>query len=562
MSDRHASPRARLAAPAVAGTKPAVKDADREPLWVDLGCGDGKLEGFVGIDRFALPGVDIICDLDHGIPLSADSVDYLLASHSLEHLRDLPATVAEIHRVCKDRARVTIIAPYEATLLNRANPYHLQAWNEHTARFFTKEASSILDPAQFSFPAISEWGLSATDHSRTDVDLRCVGMEFHYFPAYRGLGEETKRTLRHSLSDVCDQMAVHLLVVKSPITQDELSDHARRDQYPLPPAFEARRRAETDVSEQNLFSEIARMPARVAALSRKADEDIGLLGGEIRRFVQRIDHIDRALVAETQETRRALSDLVTETQETRRALSDLVAAGRTLSERMTAINSALTRRIQETADELAGQLNPRITSVVEAQSAQVNFGEKVLQHLVAERRARVDRAFRPIRLLRRYRQRGLDLRAAIGGELARLWQGPEAPRSAAFRLQLGAFLEASRARVYPLTTFDSPLHAIEIGVAAIFPPSETSAIADFKLLDSRNDVLRAGVVNLDQSCATVPVALRFAPLPCEPGQPYVFKLIPRANVGRIGVQLFEWHRITRLLRRVPELRLAYRGEYC
>ena len=39
------------------------------------------------------------------------------------------------------------------------------------------------------------------------------------------------------------------------------------------------------------------------------------------------------------------------------------------------------------------------------------------------------------------------------------------------------------------------------------------------------------------------------------------KLAPHASVERIGVQLLEWHRITRVLRRVPEQRLAWHGVY-
>lgn len=539
-----------------------------QPLWIDLGCGDSKQPGFIGIDRFALPGVDIVCDLNRGIPIASDSADYILASHSLEHLRDLPATIIEIYRVCKDRALVTIIAPYDATRLNRANPYHFQAWNEHTARFFTTENAPTIVSADYRFPSAEHWGLQASDLTQSDIELRCLRMEFLYLPPYRGLDEETKRTLRHSLSDVCDQMALYLLVVKSPITQEELSSRATRIQFPVPPAFEARRRAEADVSAQNLFSELADMPARIAELSTKANEEVGLLGDEMRRFIQRLDHVDRALVAETQETRRALSELVT--------------AGRTLSERMTAINSAMTRRMQAAAEELRGeltenlksvtesqsaaaeelrgQLTESLKSVTESQSAQARFGDQILHHLVAERRARADRSFRPIRFLRRYRQRGADLRAIAGGELPRLWQGPEAP-PAAFRLQLGTFLEASVARIYPLTAAGSHLRGIEIGIAAIFPPLTPSAIADFELLDGRNTVLRTGSVILDQSCGSVPISIGFEPLRCEPGQPFTLKLVPRANVERIGVQVFEWHRITRLLRRVPELRLAYRGQY-
>ena len=95
----------------------------------------------------------------------------------------------------------------------------------------------------------------------------------------------------------------------------------------------------------------------------------------------------------------------------------------------------------------------------------------------------------------------------------------------------------------------------------MFAPREPSAIADFALLDGRDTLLRTGTVTLDQSCGSVPASIGFEPLVCDHGQSLVLKLVPRENVERIGVQLFEWHRITRVLRRVPELRLAYRGLY-
>jgi hypothetical protein len=342
-------------------------------------------------------------------------------------------------------------------------------------------------------------------------------------------------------------MALQLLVVKSPISQDELTHRAATIQYPMPAAFEERRRAEADVSAQNLFSELARTPARIAVLSAKSNDEISRLGEEFRRFIQRVDHLDRALVGETQESRRALSELVT--------------AGRTLSERMTAINSAMTRRMQASADALRAEFTGRLVPVTELQSAQTKFGDQILHHLVAERRARTDRAFWPIRFLRRYRQRGVDLRATAGGELPRLWQGPEAPQGGAFRLQPGTFFQAGVPRVYRIAATGSPLRGIEIGVSAMFAPREPSAIADFELRDSRDTLLRAGTVTLDPSCGLVPASIGFEALPCDPGQSLVLRLVPCENVERIGVQPFEWHRITRVLRRVPELRLAYRGLY-
>ncbi len=645
-----------------ASDRGSSKPATNRPVWVDLGCGATKQSGFIGIDRFALPGVDIVCDLDRGIPLPSDSAEHVLASHSLEHLKDLPAAIAEIYRVCKDRAVVTVIAPYDSTRLNRANPYHVNVWNEHTPRFVTASDTPTIDPDEYRFPAIAFWGLQASDYTQSEVDLRCLRMEFSYFPPYRALDEPTKRTLRQSLSDVCDQMAVHLLVVKSPISHEELSTRAATLEFPVPPSFEARRREEADTGAQNLFSELAAAPAQITALSTeatRANQEIALLGEELRRFLQRVDHLDRALVAETQESQRLIQRadaferaLVAKTQEgqrslqrvdaleralvektqegqrsiqrvddleralvaatqegqrsiqrvddleralvaatqegersiqrvddleralvaeidtIRRDLAGLGSAGRTLSERMTAINSALTRRMQAAADDLRGMIDAdlrsvsaNLRSVSEQQLVQANFGEQILHHLVAERRARADRAFWPLRFLRRYRQRNVDLRNMVGGELARLREGPEAPKGRGFQLQLGTFLEVNRARTYAIKAAGSPLRGIDFGISAMFPPIAPVSVANYELLDVQNNQLRAGAVTADPSCNSAPFRIDFEPVSCAVDQPLVLRLIPQASVERLGMQLFEWHRITRFVRHVPELRLAYRGRY-
>ena len=89
-----------------------VVPTDHAVVRVDLGCGTVKQSGFVGIDRYALPGVDIVADLNHPLPLRDDSVDLLCASHSLEHVADLQAMMKEIYRACKHGAQVCIVAPY------------------------------------------------------------------------------------------------------------------------------------------------------------------------------------------------------------------------------------------------------------------------------------------------------------------------------------------------------------------------------------------------------------------------------------------------------------------
>lgn len=80
---------------------------------IDLGCGDKKKEGLLGVDRQSLPGVDYVVDFEHEpLPFPDRSVAYAHISHALEHVEDPVRLLAEITRVCRDGARVDIWSPY------------------------------------------------------------------------------------------------------------------------------------------------------------------------------------------------------------------------------------------------------------------------------------------------------------------------------------------------------------------------------------------------------------------------------------------------------------------
>src|SRR5690606_6688266 len=91
-----------------------------EELKLDLGCGHQKHQGYVGIDRMLLSGVDVVCDMNRGIPYADNSVSTVMASHVLEHVHDLIAVMEDIYRVCKHKAVICILAPYAHTSLNMA----------------------------------------------------------------------------------------------------------------------------------------------------------------------------------------------------------------------------------------------------------------------------------------------------------------------------------------------------------------------------------------------------------------------------------------------------------
>ncbi len=116
--------------PADAGTGAAVR--------LDLGCGLSKEPGFTGLDRLALSGVDIVCDLDReAIPLPDDSVVEVHTRHFLEHAADLLAVMQEIWRVCRDGARVRIAVPYFNSIGAYRDPTHRRFFTWETFEHFT-----------------------------------------------------------------------------------------------------------------------------------------------------------------------------------------------------------------------------------------------------------------------------------------------------------------------------------------------------------------------------------------------------------------------------------------
>lgn len=205
---------------------------------VELGCGSTKNVGYIGIDRFSLPNVDIVADLDLGIPLEDNSVDVIFCSHSLEHFNNLSNIISEIYRVCKHKSIVNILAPYYFETVNFANFYHKQVFNESTFRFFTNDSKNSIDTKDYYNPHASFWGLASSDNSNYEINLHTLNIEYFYFPSFANLNEDEKRNARRSLLNVCDQIYYSLAVNKSRVefTDEEiyeLKEKSKREEVPV-----------------------------------------------------------------------------------------------------------------------------------------------------------------------------------------------------------------------------------------------------------------------------------------------------------------------------------------
>jgi len=91
---------------------------------LDIGCGQKKLDGSIGIDFSPYSMADIVLDLNkEDLPFENDSIDYIYSSHALEHLTldGFLHIMDEMYRTIKDDGQICITVPYFMTSKVRPN---------------------------------------------------------------------------------------------------------------------------------------------------------------------------------------------------------------------------------------------------------------------------------------------------------------------------------------------------------------------------------------------------------------------------------------------------------
>jgi SAM-dependent methyltransferase len=95
------------------------------PMKLNLGCGNKKKEGFIGVDRYFCAAADVICDLTASLPFADESIEEFYLDNVIEHVLDIPAFLRELVRVAKDGAKIIIITPHFSSLASWRDPTHL-----------------------------------------------------------------------------------------------------------------------------------------------------------------------------------------------------------------------------------------------------------------------------------------------------------------------------------------------------------------------------------------------------------------------------------------------------
>jgi len=106
---------------------------------LDLGCGNRKRPGAVGLDINPKTSADVIHDLDqYPYPFGVSTFDEIYADNVIEHLANIINVMEEIHRISKPGAMIKIIVPYFRAKWAFIDPTH--------RHFFTVESLTYFEP--------------------------------------------------------------------------------------------------------------------------------------------------------------------------------------------------------------------------------------------------------------------------------------------------------------------------------------------------------------------------------------------------------------------------------
>lgn len=116
-----------------------AKSIEMEELILDLGCGNKKREGTIGVDFNTRLDGDVNHDLNQfPYPFESETVDKIYIDNCLEHLDEPLKVMEEIHRILKFDGEVEVIVPYFRSPGAFIDPTH--------THFFTVNSFAYFDP--------------------------------------------------------------------------------------------------------------------------------------------------------------------------------------------------------------------------------------------------------------------------------------------------------------------------------------------------------------------------------------------------------------------------------
>jgi len=117
---------------------------DNSPIILELGCGKRKKKNRIGIDKLNLSEVDIVADLEQGLPFFPDdSVDEIHSRSFLEHIHNFELLMKEIIRVLKVGGKCLVFVPHFSNPYFYSDYTHSKFFGLYTFYYFVKKENQM-----------------------------------------------------------------------------------------------------------------------------------------------------------------------------------------------------------------------------------------------------------------------------------------------------------------------------------------------------------------------------------------------------------------------------------
>lgn len=136
---------------------------------LDIGCGNKKLQGYVGMDHQTREGVDIVHDIEvFPWPLESGAYEKANASHVMEHIKPwlLVSVMNEAWRVLEAGGEITIRTPYGAAF--DFDPTHTIRFQESSFAYFDHRSR------YFEIYRPLPWEVVSMTRNEIDLELKTI----------------------------------------------------------------------------------------------------------------------------------------------------------------------------------------------------------------------------------------------------------------------------------------------------------------------------------------------------------------------------------------------------
>jgi len=112
---------------------------DEKKLKLDLGCGQNRKDGYLGVDISRGPNIDYVMDLEkYPWNFETESVEEIFCCHYIEHVTDFILFMDECYRILIPEGKMMVIAPYWSSVRCWQDPTHKQSISESSFLYYNE----------------------------------------------------------------------------------------------------------------------------------------------------------------------------------------------------------------------------------------------------------------------------------------------------------------------------------------------------------------------------------------------------------------------------------------